>query len=97
NAPAPYHTSKPLVISIAVAIGALWAFGVGKAWQMRRAPVSVGPHTIAGSVGEVRRGRLGFGNGEPCQAETPEGKQVTPGPPVEVESREGITLTVRPV
>src|SRR5262249_43475053 len=27
NAPAPYHTSKPLVISIAVAIGALWAFG----------------------------------------------------------------------
>src|SRR5262245_28796755 len=97
NAPAPYHTSKPLVISIAVAIGALWAFGVGKAWQMRRSQVSVGPHTIAGSVGEVRRNGLVFVNGELWQAKTPDGSRLTPGERVEVESLDGITLTVKPV
>ena len=54
NAPAPYHTSKPLVISVAVGLGAVWAFAVSKAWQVRHKPVEVDPQMIAGSVGEVR-------------------------------------------
>src|SRR5256714_4362891 len=36
NAPPPYHTSKPLVIAVALGLGSLWAFAIGKAWQGRR-------------------------------------------------------------
>ena len=39
NAPAPYHTSKPLVVGVAVVLGAAWAFAIGKAWQVRHSPV----------------------------------------------------------
>ena len=97
NAPAPYHTSKPLVIGIAVGLGALWAFAVGKAWQVRGRPVSVGPQTIAGALGEVRRDGLVFVNGELWQAKTPDGERLTPGERVRVESLEGLVLTVKPV
>src|SRR5207247_180464 len=58
NAPSPYHTSVPLVVSIAVALGTFWAFLLGKAVQARRRPVAVGPSDIVGQVGEVRRGGL---------------------------------------
>ena len=62
NAPPPYHTSKPLVIGVAVGLGSLWAFAVGKAWQVRRTPVEVTPQRVAGAVGRtgsraVRSGR----------------------------------------
>jgi len=97
NAPPPYHTSKPLVIGIAVGLGALWAFAMGKAWQVRGSPVSVGPQTIAGAVGEVRRDGLVFVNGELWQAKTTDGERLTPGERVRVESLEGLVLTVRPV
>jgi membrane-bound serine protease (ClpP class) len=97
NAPAPYHTSKPLVITIAVALGALWAFAIGKAWQVRGKPVSVGPQTIAGAVGEVRRDGLVFVNGELWQAKTEDGERLRPGERVKVESLDGLVLTVKPV
>jgi membrane-bound serine protease (ClpP class) len=97
NAPAPYHTSKPLVVGVAVGLGALWAVAVGKAWQMRRKPVSVDPERIRGSLGEVRRNGLVFVNGELWQARTPDGELLHPGERVEVESRDGLVLTVRPV
>jgi membrane-bound serine protease (ClpP class) len=96
NAPAPYHTSKPLVVGIAVGLGALWAVAVGKAWQVRRKPVSVDPERIRGAVGEVRRDGLVFVNGELWQARTAGGEQLRPGEQVEVESRDGLVLTVRP-
>jgi membrane-bound serine protease (ClpP class) len=96
NAPPPYHTSKPLVISVAVALGAAWAFAVGKAWRMRRSPVSVGPQMIRGAVGEVRRDGLVFVNGELWQARTSDGSELQPGERVRVESLEGLTLTVAP-
>jgi membrane-bound serine protease (ClpP class) len=96
NAPAPYHTSKPLVIGVAVTLGAAWAFAVGKALQMRRKPVSVGPQTIAGSVGEVRRDGLVFVNGELWQARTADGTELRPGERVRVESLDGLVLTVAP-
>src|SRR5207245_4456674 len=97
NAPAPYHTSKPLVISVAVGLGAVWAFAVGKAWQVRHRPVEVGPQLIAGSVGEVRRDGLVYVNGELWQARTADGAQLRPGGRVRVESLDGRMLTVRPV
>jgi membrane-bound serine protease (ClpP class) len=97
NAPAPYHTSKPLVVGIAVALGALWAFAVGKAWQVRHKPVAVTPERIAGAVGEVRRDGLVFVNGELWQARTPGGERLRPGDRVEVQSMDGLVLTVRPV
>jgi membrane-bound serine protease (ClpP class) len=96
NAPAPYHTSKPLVIGIAVGLGALWAFAVGKAWQVRRSPVEVDPKRIAGLVGEVRGDGLVFVNGELWQARTMGGQELRPGERVRVESLDGLVLTVRP-
>jgi membrane-bound serine protease (ClpP class) len=96
NAPAPYHTSKPLVISVAVALGALWAFAISKAWQVRHKPVEVDPNRIAGSVGEVRDNGLVYVNGELWQARTREGETLHPGEKVRVESLDGLVLTVRP-
>jgi membrane-bound serine protease (ClpP class) len=97
NAPAPYHTSKPLVIGVAVGLGALWSIAISKAWQVRRRPVSVGPQRIAGARGEVRRDGLVFVNGELWQARTASGEELRPGERVEVESLDGLVLTVRPV
>ena len=96
NAPAPYETSKPLVIGVAVGLGALWAFAIGKAWQIRRQPVEVGPQAIAGAVGEVRQNGLVFVNGELWQARAANGEQLRPGERVRVESLDGLVLTVRP-
>jgi membrane-bound serine protease (ClpP class) len=97
NAPAPYETSKPLVIGFAVGLGALWAFAIGKAWQIRRRPVEVDPQAIAGAVGEVRENGLVFVNGELWQARAVGGEQLRPGERVRVESLEGLVLTVAPV
>jgi membrane-bound serine protease (ClpP class) len=96
NAPAPYHTSKPLVIGVAVGLGAIWAFAVGKAWQVRRRPVEMDPQAIAGALGEVRRDGLVFVNGELWQARTVNGEELRPGERVRVESLDGLVLTVRP-
>ena len=96
NAPSPYHTSKPLVIGVAVGLGALWAFAVGKAWQIRHRPVEVDPQRITGSIGEVRDNGLVYVNGELWQARTPAGEQLRPGERVRVESLDGLVLTVRP-
>jgi membrane-bound serine protease (ClpP class) len=96
NAPAPYHTSKPLVIGVAVGLGAIWTFAVGKAWQVRRQPVGVDPTFITGTVGEVRDNGLVFVNGELWQARTVNGETLRPGERVRVESMDGLVLTVRP-
>jgi membrane-bound serine protease (ClpP class) len=97
NAPAPYETSKPLVIGFAVGLGALWAFAIGKAWQIRRSPVEVDPQRIAGALGEIRENGLVFVNGELWQARTAGGEQLRPGDRVRVESMDGLVLTVAPV
>jgi membrane-bound serine protease (ClpP class) len=91
-----FHTSKPLVISIAVALGAVWAFAISKAVQVRHSPVEVGPQLIAGSIGEVRGDGLVYVNGELWQARTPSGEQLRPGERVRVESLDGLVLTVHP-
>jgi membrane-bound serine protease (ClpP class) len=91
-----FHTSKPLVISIAVTLGAIWAFAISKAVQVRQSPVEVGPQLIAGSVGEVRGNGLVYVNGELWQAHSVSGEQLRPGQRVRVESLDGLELTVRP-
>ncbi len=96
NAPSPYHTSKPLVVGVAVTLGAAWAFAIGKAWQVRSRPASVGPQLITGTVGEVRRDGLVFVNGELWQAKTSDGSELHPGDRVRVESLDGLVLTVAP-
>jgi membrane-bound ClpP family serine protease len=84
------------VIGVAVGLGAIWAFAVGKAWQVRRRPVEMDPQAIAGALGEVRRDGLVFVNGELWQARTVNGEELRPGERVRVESLDGLVLTVRP-
>ena len=95
NAPG-YHTSKPLVIGVAVALGAVWVFAMSKALQVRHSPVEVGPQLIAGSVGEVRENGLVYVNGELWQARAAGGQELRRGERVRVESLDGLVLTVRP-
>jgi membrane-bound serine protease (ClpP class) len=95
NAPG-FHTSKPLVIGIAVTLGAVWAFAISKAVQVRHSPVEVGPQLIAGSIGEVRGDGLVYVNGELWQARTPSGERLRPGERVRVDSLDGLVLTVHP-
>ncbi len=90
------HTSKPLVIGIAVTLGAVWAFAISKAVEVRHRPVAVGAQLIPGSVGEVRDNGLVFVNGELWQARTRSGDELRPGQRVRVESLDGLVLTVRP-
>ena len=95
NAPG-FHTSKPLVISVAVVLGLVWTFAMSKALEVRHRPVQVGVQLIAGSVGEVRENGLVFLNGELWEARAAGGEELHPGERVRVESLDGLTLTVRP-
>lgn len=95
NAPG-FHTSKPLVISVAVVLGLVWTFAMSKALEVRHRPVQVGAQLIAGSVGEVRENGLVFLNGELWEARAAGGEELHPGERVRVESLDGLTLTVRP-
>jgi membrane-bound serine protease (ClpP class) len=95
NAPG-YHTSKPLVVGVAVALGAVWVFALSKALEVRRSPVEVGPQLIAGAVGEVRENGLVYVNGELWQARTAGGQALRQGERVRVESLDGLVLTVHP-
>jgi membrane-bound serine protease (ClpP class) len=62
--------------------------------QVRRRPVSVGPQSIVGERGQVRRGGLVFVHGELWRARADEPLQ--PGDEVEVEGiADGLVLDVR--
>jgi membrane-bound serine protease (ClpP class) len=95
TAPSPYHTSVPLIASFTLAIGGFWAFAISKAVAVRRSPVSVGPEEIIGMQGVVREGGLVFVHGELWKARSPE--PLAPGQRVQVDSLDGLTLTVHPV
>ena len=62
----------------------IWAFAIGKAVQVRRSPVSVGPQTIVGEVGEARRDDMVFVHGELWRARTADGEPLQPGQQVRV-------------
>jgi membrane-bound serine protease (ClpP class) len=98
NAPSPYHTSVPVVVTITVALGGFWAIAIGKAIQVRRRPAEVGVHELVGAEGEVRREGLVFVEGALWQARPADGAPLTPGERVRVEGvdKEELVLTVRP-
>jgi membrane-bound serine protease (ClpP class) len=85
NAPAPYNNvNTPLVVAFAVAIGGFWAIATAKAVQVRRRPVTVGPQTIVGEIGEARRDDLVFVHGELWRARPKDGAPLRPGQRVRV-------------
>ena len=95
NAPAPYHTSLPLVISITAVLGGFWAFALGKAVQVRRRPVTVGPQRVLGAEAVVRAPGQVYVMGELWHAHRDDGRALVPGEHVEVELVDGLELTVR--
>ena len=96
NAPAPYHTSVPLVAAVAGSLGAFWAIAIGKAIQVRRRPVAVGPQEIVGMEGVVRDGGLVFVRGELWRVRADE--PLAPGQRVRVASVDpGLVLDVEPL
>jgi membrane-bound serine protease (ClpP class) len=98
NAPAPYHANVWLIVSIALVLGGAWAFAISKAVQVRHSPVSVGPHTIVGEVGEFRGGGQVFVRGELWQAKAPEGLFLKRGQKVRVGGIEpDLVLDVEPL
>jgi membrane-bound serine protease (ClpP class) len=85
NAPAPYdNVNTPLLVGFAVALGVVWVFVLTKAVQVRRRPVSVGPQTIVGEIGEARRDDLVFVHGELWRARPADGAPLRPGQRVRV-------------
>jgi membrane-bound ClpP family serine protease len=95
NAPSPYHTSLPLVLTLTVALGAFWAFAMGKAVQVRRRPATVGPNRVVGADAVVRTPGQVFVAGELWQARPVDGDELVPGEQVRVEAVDGLELTVR--
>ena len=95
NEPAPYRVNTWLIVGIGSAIGAFWAFALGKGFAARRQPVRVGPQTIVGRRGEVRGPNLVFVNGELWHAHAADAGALVPGEEVEVEEIHGLELTVR--
>jgi membrane-bound serine protease (ClpP class) len=94
NAPAPYHTSVPLVVAITVAIGGFWAFAIAKAVQVRRSPVLVTTARVVGAEGIVLAPNQVRVDGELWKAHRSDGEALVPGSHVRVEAAEGLELTV---
>jgi membrane-bound serine protease (ClpP class) len=98
NAPSPYHVNAWLIGSFAIVLGSAWLFAMTKAVQVSRSPVSVGPQTIVGEVGEFRGDGQVFVRGELWRANTPEGLFLKRGQKVRVDGIEpGLVLDVEPL
>ena len=98
NAPSPYHANAWLIVSIALVLGSAWLFAMTKAVQVSRSPVSVGPQTIVGEIGEFRGDGQVFVRGELWRANTPEGLFIKRGQKVRVDGIEpGLVLDVEPL
>jgi membrane-bound serine protease (ClpP class) len=98
NAPSPYHANAPLLISLAVVLGAAWAFAISKAVGVRRTPVAVGAQTMVGEIGEYRGAGMVFVNGELWQARLPEGQSLRQGQKVRVDRVDpALVLDVEPL
>lgn len=95
DAPAPYATSIPLVVTVTALLGGFWAFALGKAVRVRRSPVTVGPEEIVGQEGLVRDNGMVFVHGELWRARSD--APLVPGQRVRVEALHGLSLTVRQV
>jgi membrane-bound serine protease (ClpP class) len=96
NEPSAYRVNTWLVVGIGCAIAAAWAFAIGKGLAARRLPVQTGVHLLVGAEAEVRRPGYVALNGELWQARRDDGLELVPGERVQVESVDGLVLTVRP-
>jgi membrane-bound serine protease (ClpP class) len=94
NAPAPYETSVPLVLSVTIVLGLFWAIGIAKAVQVRRRPVLVGPQRVVGEEAVVRSPGQVFVSGELWRARRTDGGELVPGEHVRVAGVEGLELRV---
>jgi membrane-bound serine protease (ClpP class) len=92
KAPAPYHTSIPLIVTVTVLLGGFWAVAMAKAVAVRRSPVTVGPQEIVGMEGVARAGGYVFVRGELWRARAAD--KITPGEHVQVDALDGLTLDV---
>jgi membrane-bound serine protease (ClpP class) len=92
KAPAPYHTSVPLVVTLTAILGGFWAFAMAKAVAIRRRPVTVGPQQIVGMEGVARSNDLVFVRGELWRARSD--RRLAPGERVRVDGLDGLTLDV---
>jgi membrane-bound serine protease (ClpP class) len=95
NAPRPYHTSMPLVVTLTVVLGGVWAFAMAKAVQVRRRPALVGPVRVVGADGVVKSPDQVLVAGEIWHARAVDGDELMPGQQVRVESIDGLELSVR--
>ena len=99
-----FGVSAPLVIGVALALGALLALAVKKVIEARRNPVWTGEEELPGEEGDVRValdpvGQV-FVHGALWRAEPAAGRDSEPiptGARVRVESVDGLTLMVRAV
>jgi membrane-bound serine protease (ClpP class) len=90
-----YSTSVPLVVTLTLVIGGLWAWAISKAIAVRRRPVLVGPQSIVGMQGVVKQGGLVQVDGELWKARAAE--PLRTGQRVEVDELDGLTLQVHQV
>jgi membrane-bound serine protease (ClpP class) len=94
NAPAPYHTSVPIVLSFTLVLGLFWVFALTKAVEVRRRPPSVGPARVVGAEAVVRAPGQVFVEGELWHAHRDDGGDLVPGSRVRVKGMNGLELTV---
>jgi membrane-bound serine protease (ClpP class) len=90
-----YTTSLPLVLTLTIVIGGLWAWAISKAIAVRRQPVLAGPEEIIGMQGVVREGGLVQVHGELWKVRAAE--PLRTGQRVQVDELDGLTLHVHPV
>ena len=94
NAPSPYHTSVPIVLTFTLGLGLFWVFALTKAVQVRRQPVTVGPARVIGAEAVVKAPGQVFVEGELWHAHLPGGGDLVPGSHVRVAAMDGLELTV---
>ena len=94
NAPAPYHTSVPIVLAFTLVLGLAWVFALTKAVQVRRRPPSVRPARVVGAEAVVRTPGQVFVEGELWHAHRADGRDLVPGSHVRVAAMEGLELVV---
>ena len=92
KAPAPYHLSETLVVTVTVVVGTIWVFAISKALAIRRAPAAVGPEHIVGLEGVARDDGYVLVQGELWRAHSED--RLAPGERVRVDRLDGLTLDV---
>jgi membrane-bound ClpP family serine protease len=87
-----------VLTAFALGLGGIWVFALTKAVQVRRSPVSVGPQTMVGELGEARRDDMVFVHGELWRARPAGDEPLRPGQQVRVAGvGPELTLVVEPV